>query len=76
VSNYGIGLTAEQIQNLFQRYYRTPTSGQLAAGIGLGLYIAQGLVEAHSGKIWAESAPGRKTTFTFSLPKPTPISDK
>jgi PAS domain S-box-containing protein len=76
VSNFGIGLTAEQIENLFQRYYRTPTSGQLAAGIGLGLYIAKGLVEAHNGKIWAESAPGRKTTFTFSLPKPAPISGK
>jgi signal transduction histidine kinase len=37
-------------------------------GLGLGLYISRGLVEAHGGRIWAESAPGESTTFVFTLP--------
>lgn len=37
-------------------------------GLGLGLYIARGLVEAHGGRIWAESEPGRSVTFRFALP--------
>lgn len=48
-------------------WLRVPTPGR-PAGIGLGLYICQGLVEAHGGRIWAESSPGERTTFTFSLP--------
>jgi signal transduction histidine kinase len=40
-------------------------------GIGLGLYISKGLVEAHGGQIWAESIPGQTTTFSFTLPIPT-----
>jgi signal transduction histidine kinase len=38
-----------------------------AAGVGLGLYISKGLVEAHGGRMWVESGPGR-TTFSFALP--------
>jgi signal transduction histidine kinase len=38
------------------------------SGLGLGLYIARGLVEAHGGHMWAESVPGDTTTFNFSLP--------
>ncbi|XXZ37406.1 ATP-binding protein [Sorangium sp. So ce327] len=53
---------------LFARYYRTrEAKAGGAAGLGLGLYIVRGLVEAHGGRIWAESAPG-KTTFQFTLP--------
>ena len=37
-------------------------------GVGLGLYIFKGLVEAHGGRIWAESEPGKSTTFHFRLP--------
>jgi signal transduction histidine kinase len=38
------------------------------SGLGLGLYIARGLVEAHGGHMWAESVPGDTTTINFSLP--------
>ena len=38
------------------------------AGLGLGLYISKGLVEAHGGRIWAESVPDQTTTFRFTLP--------
>jgi signal transduction histidine kinase len=38
------------------------------SGLGLGLYIAKGLVEAHGGRIWVDSVPGKTTTFHFTLP--------
>ncbi|WP_437778810.1 PAS domain S-box protein [Sorangium sp. So ce1097] len=71
VENEGEGIPPEDLPRLFTRYYRTRearTGG--AAGLGLGLYIARGLIEAHGGRIWAESTPGKKTTFRFALPLP------
>ncbi|EKD42064.1 MAG: two-component histidine kinase [uncultured bacterium] len=67
VSNHGKEIDKDQIPNIFTRFYRAPGSSLLANGIGLGLYIAKGLVEAHGGKIWVQSIPGN-TTFTFALP--------
>lgn len=68
VANYGQGLTQNQIRHLFERFYRAPGSSRLAGGTGLGLFITRSLVQSHGGKIWAESVPGQKTAFTFSLP--------
>lgn len=68
VSNEGPGIAPEELPQLFRRFHRTPGSHQQAAGIGLGLYICKGLVEAHGGRLWAHSTPGRRTTFCFSLP--------
>ena len=68
VTNQGPGLSAEEMPKLFDRYYRTARAQTGSApGLGLGLYIAKALVEAHSGRIWAESGPGQ-TTFQFALP--------
>jgi signal transduction histidine kinase len=55
------------LPRLFERFYR----GQQATGapgLGLGLYIARMLVEAHGGRIWAASEPGAGSTFTVALP--------
>jgi PAS domain S-box-containing protein len=69
VTNEGAGLTPEMRTRLFQRFHRS-AEGALAGvkGIGLGLYIARELVEAHGGRMGVESDPGGKTTFRFTLP--------
>lgn len=68
VSDTGQGVSKEQMPHLFDRYWQAKKNGRL--GIGLGLTIAKGIVEAHGGRIWAESVPGRGTTFSFTLPAP------
>jgi PAS domain S-box-containing protein len=75
VTNRGVGIPSEQIPRLFSRFFRAPQARDGAiGGLGLGLYISRGLVEAHGGRIWAESQPGRETTFTFTLPLPSDAS--
>ncbi len=70
VSNRGPGITAEEMPALFSRFGRTPRARATGApGSGLGLYIAKGLIEAHGGRIWAESTPGEWTTFRFLVPR-------
>ena len=69
VTNQGAGISAEELPQLFSRFARTRGAhAHRTPGIGLGLYIARGLVEAHGGRIWAESVPGRTTSFHFTLP--------
>jgi signal transduction histidine kinase len=70
VQDTGIGLTAEQIDHIWQRFYQADlTSSRRYGGAGLGLYIVQSLVEMHGGRVWA-SSPGRDqgTTIHFRLP--------
>lgn len=72
VTDHGPGIAPENLPHLFQRYYRVGRP-QEKEGIGLGLYISRILVEAHGGRIWAESQPGVGSTFTFEIPRaPTP----
>jgi PAS domain S-box-containing protein len=71
VTNRGPGISQEELPRLFTRFYRTPEARAAhVAGLGLGLYITKGLVEAHGGRIWVQSVPGQTTTFTFTLPIP------
>lgn len=69
VTNEGHGLDLENVPRLFERFQRAP-DGRLAGvrGIGLGLYIARELVEAHGGQITVESSVEGATTFRFTLP--------
>jgi signal transduction histidine kinase len=73
VSDNGIGITAEDMPGLFKDFYRGKNSG-VAKGTGLGLSISRRIIEAHGGKMWAES-PNPETNsgsrFTFTLPKRT-----
>ena len=68
VRNYGPGIPADELPRLFDRYMRSRTIRREGPkGLGLGLYIAKGLVQAHGGRIWADSAVNR-TTFHFTIP--------
>jgi signal transduction histidine kinase len=66
VADTGCGIPAEQLPFIFDRYWQAKSARD---GIGLGLSIAKGLVEAHGGRIWVESKVGQGTTFVFALPK-------
>lgn len=69
VTDQGIGIPASELPFIFDRYYRVDSSlRRTTAGAGLGLYLARVIVEAHGGRIWAQSEPGRGTTFLFTLP--------
>jgi signal transduction histidine kinase len=67
VVDQGVGIPAGDIPRLFERYYRAE-SGKKVEGLGLGLYISRLIVEAHGGRIWAESKVGQGSTFSFTLP--------
>jgi len=70
VKDSGIGISAEQLTYIFNRFYRTDSSRTRASGgSGIGLTIAKALVQAHQGKIWAESnGEGKGSTFSFLIP--------
>jgi signal transduction histidine kinase len=69
VTNRGPGILPEGQSRLFDRFSRSEDARRSGlAGLGLGLYICKGLVEAHGGRIWAESVPGETTTFLFTIP--------
>lgn len=69
ITNRGRGIPAEELPHLFERFHRTQEARQsVTPGSGLGLYVARGLIEAHGGRIWAESSPGETTAFHFTLP--------
>ncbi|TAK27192.1 MAG: PAS domain S-box protein [Chloroflexota bacterium] len=69
VSDQGIGIESEELPYVFERYRRAPSALGRQEGLGLGLYITKGLVEAHGGRIWAESEPGKGSAFHFTLPQ-------
>ncbi len=69
VSDRGIGIPEEAIPHLFERFYQVNSSmTRNAGGNGLGLYISKNIVEAHGGRIWAESEIGKGSVFSFALP--------
>jgi len=70
VADTGIGISPTDLPHVFERFWRARDSS--TKGAGLGLSIASGIVEAHGGKIWAESELGVGTTMTFALPATPP----
>ncbi|MBI3240999.1 MAG: PAS domain S-box protein [Chloroflexi bacterium] len=70
VSDEGMGLPDDELDKVFDRFYRADTPAtRRAQGAGLGLYLAKAVVEAHGGQIWASSEAGRGAAFSFSLPR-------
>lgn len=72
VIDTGPGIPAEQLPHIFGRFWQARTSDR--RGIGLGLAIAKGIVEAHNGRIWVESHVGLGSTFYFTLPTATELT--
>lgn len=67
VLDNGKGIAPEDLPHLFERFFRSREQRE-SGGLGLGLYIAKKLVEAHGGRIWAEGEPGKGSRFSFTLP--------
>ncbi len=74
VQDEGVGIPLEEQDNIFQRFYRVEgPETRAVAGTGLGLYLTRAIVQAHGGRIWVRSAPGKGSTFTVALPLQTEI---
>jgi signal transduction histidine kinase len=66
VKDEGVGISTEHLPHVFDRYWQGQ-SGQ-RRGVGLGLCIVKGIIDAHGGRVWAESVLGGGTTFFFTIP--------
>ncbi len=68
VTDNGIGLSPEQKERIFERFYRVEDKKYMSSGLGMGLYISQEIINHHLGKIGVDSALGKGATFYFELP--------
>ena len=68
VSDQGLGIPQEDLERIFEKFYRGTQRRQKPGGTGLGLAICQGIILNHGGRIWAESEIGHGSTFHFRLP--------
>jgi GAF domain-containing protein len=78
VQDTGIGIPPDKLDRIFERFYQVDGSTRRRfGGMGLGLAIVKRIVEAHGGRVWAESELGKGSTFYFTIPKPpSAISDE
>jgi signal transduction histidine kinase len=67
VSDHGPGIAEDALERIFEKFVRG--RGDTVSGTGLGLYISRQIINAHDGRIWAESEPGQGATFRFVLPQ-------
>jgi signal transduction histidine kinase len=63
IHDYGIGIGADVMDRLFEPFFTTRSQG-----IGMGLPISRSIIEAHGGRLWAESTAGQGSVFQFTLP--------
>ena len=70
ISDQGMGVSPEQFDHIFERFYRVHnTASQHFSGIGLGLYVAKAIIDRHGGNIWLSSNQGTGSIFHFTLPR-------
>jgi signal transduction histidine kinase len=72
VRDVGSGIAPEDVDKIFQPFYRAPTAHKKTKGAGLGLAIAKLLVELHHGRLWVETEPTGGSCFSFTLHSATP----
>ncbi|NVB85015.1 MAG: HAMP domain-containing histidine kinase [Kofleriaceae bacterium] len=72
VTDRGFGISKDELPHVFERFYQSSRARAKKSGLGLGLYITKGLVDAHGGKISVASQPNRGSTFAVWLPRATP----
>jgi len=69
VTDQGIGIPADRLPHLFERFYQGDRMiKHRFGGSGLGLYIVKQIIEAHGGTVWVDSQEGQGSTFSFALP--------
>lgn len=68
IQDFGIGIAANKLGNVFSRFYRVEDLDAHISGLGIGLYLCHEIITRHKGKIWVDSEPGAGSTFHFSLP--------
>ena len=67
VADQGIGIAPQDVDKVFSKFVMLPKPTWVKKGTGLGLYITKGIVDAHGGRIWIDSEPGKGATFNFTL---------
>ena len=65
----GVGIPEDALPGVFEKYKQVAKDRR---GLGLGLYISKGIVEAHGGRMWGESQVGTGSTFHFAIPRSMP----
>jgi signal transduction histidine kinase len=73
VTDEGVGMSAEDVDQVFEPFRRTGTSKEMIPGVGLGLFVARRIVESHGGRISVTTAVGTGATFTVQLPSGDPV---
>ena len=68
VKDSGIGIRKENLEKIFERYHREEQRVTHFQGLGIGLYISYEIIRRQKGKLWAESEPGKGSTFYFTIP--------
>ncbi len=71
IKDSGRGIPPSNLEYIFTKFYRIKDPLEMKSGMGLGLFVARRIIEAHGGKIWAESVEGQGSNFHFTLPIPT-----
>jgi len=68
VEDQGIGMRPDQVERIFDNFYRADASNTAVGGLGLGMCISRNVIQAHGGRIWVESEQGKGTRVHFTLP--------